>query len=68
MKGIPIMKAYTEDIRLAPDSEPVCYCSNVTKGDILKAVAEGAQSLADIKKMTGACTVSRCKEMSPRGR
>ena len=68
MKGLSVMKAYTEDIRLALDSEPVCYCSNVTKGQILKAMADGAQCLADIKKATGACRIARCKEMNPRAR
>lgn len=46
----------------------VCYCSNVTKGQIVDALDEGAKTLADIRNMTGACTVGRCKELSPRGK
>ncbi|MCB2191614.1 MAG: (2Fe-2S)-binding protein [Deltaproteobacteria bacterium] len=52
----------------APPEELVCYCSRVTKGEILAAMRAGAGTLEEIKKVTGACTVSRCKELSPRGR
>ena len=59
---------FTEDIRNAPGTEMVCYCSQVTKADILCAKEKGVQSLAEIKAATGACTQGRCKEASPRGR
>ena len=59
---------FTEDIREAPGTETVCYCSQVTKADILRAKEKGARSLAEIKATTGACTQGRCKETSPRGR
>jgi NAD(P)H-nitrite reductase large subunit len=59
---------FTEDIRKAPDSETVCYCSNISKGQILAAKANGAKMLENIKQMTGACTQGRCKEASPRKR
>ena len=58
---------FTEDIRKAPESETVCYCSKVTKADILRAKANGALTLTEIKGATGACTQGRCKEASPRG-
>ena len=58
----------TEDIRKAPGTETVCYCSQVTKADILRAREKGARILAEIKAATGACTQGRCKETSPRGR
>lgn len=45
--------------------EIVCYCSNVTKEQILEAIAEGATTLQDIKRMTGACTLCRCEELHP---
>lgn len=47
--------------------EIVCYCSNVTKGQIIDALEHGARTVNDIRKMTGACTVGKCKELSPRG-
>lgn len=59
---------FTEDIRKAPDTETVCYCSKVTKANIQRAKREGAHTLAEIKAATGACTQGRCKETSPRRR
>jgi len=58
----------TEDIRSAPPEAMVCWCSGVTKADILHAVERGARTLADIKAATGACTLGRCRELSPRRR
>lgn len=59
---------FTEDILVAPFNEPVCYCSNVTKGRIMAAIHEGAHTLEDIKIATGACTAGNCKKLSPRKR
>ena len=59
---------FTEDIRNAPKTETVCYCSQVTKADILRAKEKGAQTITEIRAATGACTQGRCKEASPRGR
>lgn len=59
---------FTEDIREAPGTETVCYCSGITKTDILRAIGNGAHSLDDVKNATGACTRARCREMNPRGR
>jgi bacterioferritin-associated ferredoxin len=40
----------------------VCSCKHVTRGDIEAAVAEGATSMADVKRMTGAATkCGKCK-------
>ena len=55
-------------ILAAPDEAVVCFCSGVTKGRIRAAIAGGARTLPDIKAVTGACTVARCKELSPRRR
>lgn len=49
------------------NEEMICYCSNVTKGQIIDAINNGARTMADIRRMTGACTVGKCKELSPRG-
>jgi len=59
---------YTEDVLNAPLNEMVCYCSKVTKGRILAAIQEGARSLEAIKTATGACSMGKCKELSPRKR
>lgn len=45
--------------------EIICYCSNVSRGKILEAIANGAKSIQDIRNMTGACTLGKCKELSP---
>ena len=50
------------------DTEYVCFCSSVTAGAIRQAKQNGAVTLDDIRQMNGACTVGRCKELSPRGR
>ncbi|HCD44971.1 MAG TPA: (2Fe-2S)-binding protein [Lachnoclostridium sp.] len=47
--------------------EIICYCSKVTKREIINALVNGAKTLDDIRKMTGACTLGKCKELSPRG-
>ncbi|MCF8063639.1 MAG: (2Fe-2S)-binding protein [Desulfarculaceae bacterium] len=59
---------FSADILTAPPEALVCYCSQVSKGDILAAMRAGAKTLEDIKRATGACRVSRCKELSPRRR
>ena len=59
---------FTEDILIAPSSEMVCYCSKVSKGRIMKAIKDGARSLEAIKTATGACSMGKCKELSPRKR
>ncbi len=50
------------------NEEIVCYCSNVTKGEIVDALDKGARTLADIQEMTGACTIGNCKEKNPSGK
>lgn len=49
-----------------PD-EIICYCARVTRATIVKAIADGAKTLADIQQMTGAGIGSRCKELNPKG-
>lgn len=50
------------------NEEIVCYCSNVTMVQILNALADGAKTLDDIRKMTGACTLGKCRELNPTGK
>ena len=51
--------------KMATD-EMICYCSNVTRGQIINALENGARNLNDVKRMTGACTLRECKTLSPR--
>ena len=46
----------------------ICYCDNVTTGQILEAREQGAKTLADIKRMTGACCICKCAELNPSGK
>lgn len=50
------------------NTDIICFCSNVTKGQIIEAIQNGAETLDDIRRMTNACTVGNCKELSPRKR
>lgn len=50
------------------EDKVVCYCSNVTKRQILEAVRNGAKTLSDIQKMTMACTAGDCAEKNPKKR
>ena len=59
---------FTENIQDAPLEEMVCWCSGVSKQAIIAAIENGASSIDAIRRMTGACTIGRCKELSPRGR
>jgi len=43
----------------------ICYCSDVSKDEIVQAIINGAKTLDDIRIATKACTVGRCSEYSP---
>lgn len=59
---------FTENILNAPLDEIVCWCSRVTKRTLLEAIQNGATDMAAIRATTKACTIGRCKELSPRCR
>lgn len=59
---------YTENILRAPDSELVCWCADVSKGEIRQQIAAGAQTLEDIRRTTAACMQGDCRKNNPRGR
>ena len=52
-------------IRSLPDDVPVCRCEDVTLGDVRRAVADGFETPAGVKKATrcgmGTCQGSTCK-------
>ena len=48
-------------------SEIICYCKNVSRQTIETAIKNGAKTLKDIQKITGACTGNQCKELNPKG-
>jgi NAD(P)H-nitrite reductase large subunit len=51
----------------APDDTTVCWCNEVSLGEIKNAVQSGATTLEDIQEMTGACAGNRCEEKNPSG-
>lgn len=57
-----------EENRNAADREEIiCWCSNVSRGQIWDAMAGGARTLRDIQARTGACTPCQCAERNPKG-
>ena len=48
--------------------EVVCYCSNVTKGDIIDAVAEGAETLEQVSTFNNAGSGTDCALKNPSGK
>ena len=55
------------NFKTAPDDTVVCYCGDVTLGEIRAAIKAGAKSVDDVREMTGACTGNRCEELNPKG-
>jgi NAD(P)H-nitrite reductase large subunit len=49
------------------NDQMVCYCKQVNRGRIIQAIADGASTLKQIQKATGAGTGKRCKELNPKG-
>lgn len=48
-------------------SEIICYCKNITKDEIEKAINNGADTIKRIQEETQACTGNQCKELNPKG-
>ncbi|HNV95801.1 MAG TPA: (2Fe-2S)-binding protein [Bacteroidales bacterium] len=49
------------------NEEIICYCKNISKAEILSAIAKGAKTLKDVQEMTSACTGNACIELNPKG-
>lgn len=47
--------------------EYVCYCNKVTEEDIKKAVENGAETIQEVIKNTGAMVNANCKVNNPKG-
>ena len=59
---------FTPNIMDAPDDEVVCWCANVTKGQICEAIASGIHTLDRLHAELGILRGDQCTEKSPRGR
>lgn len=47
--------------------EYVCYCNHVTEDDIKNCIKEGAQTVQEVIKNTGAMKNSNCAVNNPKG-
>lgn len=57
------------DVKSLHDNDLICYCEQVTKGQIVEAIQKGARSVKDVVDATGACnSASRCEELNPKKR
>jgi NAD(P)H-nitrite reductase large subunit len=56
------------DWRNAESDEMVCWCIQVDKETIVKAIQSGADTLKKVKETTDACTGNQCKIANPDGR
>lgn len=52
----------------APAARVICYCKNITKAEIIRAITNGARNLDDIRRMTSACTGTKCETRNPSGK
>jgi len=57
-----------DDVTTLSDNDLICYCKEVDKKSIVKAIRNGSLSLKDVKVATSACTGSECKEKNPNRR
>ncbi len=55
-------------VKSLPSSATICYCNQVTKGDITQAIQNGATTVETLHHLTGAGFGGRCKELHPEGR
>jgi bacterioferritin-associated ferredoxin len=46
---------------------PVCYCSQLTRGEIRHAVDQGAGTIAEVQRMTGKNRMGFCSTENPLG-
>ncbi len=62
------MKFLTKDysnVESLADTDYICFCIEVDKGTIVKAIESGADTLKKIRVVTSACTGSDCKNLNP---
>jgi bacterioferritin-associated ferredoxin len=50
------------------DNVPVCYCSDLTRGEIKIAVERGCTSIGKVQKFTKKNITGHCEKMNPLGK
>ena len=46
---------------------PVCYCSSLTRRQIRSAVSHGAQTIEEVRQLTGTLRTGACRTENPTG-
>lgn len=49
------------------DNVPICYCSNLTRGEIKNAVKNGCRTISEVQEFTSKNITGNCKEKNPLG-
>lgn len=47
---------------------PICYCSALTRGEILNAVKNGCKTIDEVQKYTNKNITGKCREKNPLGK
>lgn len=50
------------------DSVPICYCSNLTRGEVKNAVRNGCKTIDDVQNYIGKDITGLCHERNPLGK
>jgi bacterioferritin-associated ferredoxin len=50
------------------DDVPICYCSNLTRGEIQEAVKNGCKTIDDVQNYTRKNITGFCEERNPLGK
>jgi hypothetical protein len=50
------------------DNVPVCYCSDLTRGEIKNAVRQGCKTIDDVQELTNKNITGFCEERNPLGK
>jgi len=50
------------------DNVPICYCSNLTRGEIKEAVRNGCRSIDNVQNYTKKDVTGMCEERNPLGK
>jgi bacterioferritin-associated ferredoxin len=50
------------------DNVPICYCSDLTRGEIKNAVRQGMRTIDDVQRFTQKNITGLCEERNPLGK
>lgn len=47
---------------------PICYCSNLTRGEIINAMKNGCKTISEVQKYTNKNITGKCRFKNPLGK